>query len=348
MLKWFNLLRCIAASNFLKLSSPYKATFAITYRCNLKCSICRIWDQPPVPEMSVTDIGQVFRNFKNLAWLDLTGGELTLREDVLEVIRVIAGNASKLIIFHISTNGQRPDVVALMAQEVLRLGCIPVINVSVDGSVAMNDALRGVKGSFVRSLEAFKRLKAENPRGHYYLSCTLSNRNLFHIEDMLSDIKKFYPAFTHADIHFNLCHTSAHYYKNSGVGADAGLDAPTVMKYLAWSRHGSPVKVLLENQYLGKMRSFLSGSRFPIPCQALNATCFIDPEGRVYPCGIFDEPVGLFRDFDNDIAKLWQGPALIAGREKIMRRRCPGCWSPCEAYPAILGGLRHCWSGDVK
>ncbi|MFH0985174.1 MAG: radical SAM protein [Candidatus Omnitrophota bacterium] len=342
MLKWVNLFRCVLASNFRRLSSPYKATFAITYRCNLRCSICRIWDQPAVPEMSLSEIEQVFRNFKNLAWLDLTGGELTLREDILEVIRVIARSSSKLILFHISTNGQRPDVVALMAREVLRSGCIPVINVSVDGSVAMNDSLRGMNGSFVKSLDAFKRLKTDNPRGHYYLSCTLSNQNLFHVEEMLSDIYRFYPAFTLADLHFNLCHTSAHYYKNSDVGADKGLEARTVMKYLSWSRRGSLVKAILENQYLGKMRSFLSGNRFPIPCQAFNATCFIDPEGRVYPCGIFNEPAGLLRDFDNNIAKLWRHPGLIAGRGKILQQKCPGCWSPCEAYPALLGGLRHC------
>ncbi|MFH0754512.1 MAG: radical SAM protein [Candidatus Omnitrophota bacterium] len=342
MLKRINLFRCLVASNMRRLSSPYKATFAMTYRCNLRCHICRIWEQPPAAELSLGDIAQIFKNFKNLAWLDLTGGEVTLREDVVDVIRVIAQNAPKLILFHISTNGQRPEKALLMARAVLSAGLVPVINVSVDGPAAINDTLRGVKGAFAKSMETFKQLKAENPRGHYYLSCTLSNQNLLYVEEMLADIKKVVPAFTHADIHFNLCHTSAHYYKNSTVGADRGMDARLVMKYMSLSKNGSWMKVLLENQYLKKMALFLSGNRFPITCQALNATCFIDPCGRVYPCGIFDEPVGLLRDFDNDMGRLWRQGVVMKGRERIEQHKCPGCWSPCEAYPAILGGVR-CW-----
>ena len=339
MLNKTSLICNICESNFHRLASPYKLTFVLTYRCNFKCQICRIWDNPFPKEFQISEIEKIFKNFKRLNWIDLTGGEITLREDIIDVINVIAHNARKLLIFHISTNGRRPDTAVLMAKAVLKANLIPVINISIDGPRLINDQLRGVNGAFATSLETFKKLKKLSPHGHFYLSCTLSRHNIAHIDDLIIQLKQEIKEFNLSDIHFNLCHASSHYYKNKEIISQGDLNPVAVMKYLTLSKNGQRIKIFFEDQYLKGMTKFLSGDKFPVPCQALNATCFIDPEGNVYPCGIYNEPIGALRDFNYDINKIWHHEKTLSVRGEIIDKQCPGCWSPCEAYPAILGKI---------
>ena len=242
------------------------------------------------------------------------------------------------MVFHISTNGQRSERTELIVGEILKGGLLPVINISIDGPQELNDRLRGARGAFANSVETFLRLKKMR-LGHCYLSCTLSRRNVDHIEPLLRELEEKIPRFSHSDIHFNLFHTSAHYYKNNAAGSSAKLDPVVIKKYLSLSREGHPLKIFLENEYLKGASKFLSGDRFPKKCQALNATCFIDPAGTVYPCGIYDEPVGSLPGHDYDMDKLWDQAEVLKVRKKIDQRHCSGCWSPCEAYPAILGSF---------
>jgi MoaA/NifB/PqqE/SkfB family radical SAM enzyme len=315
----------------------------MTYRCNSRCQICNIWTKPSARELGIREIERIFKSFTNLGWIDLTGGEVTLREDLVEIVRVIAKSTKNLLIAHVSTNGQIPDAAFSMVQEILRSRLVPVVNISVDGPRELNDRLRGVPGAFLRSLETFKRLK-KMPKGHYYLSCTISKHNIKHIDELLSELKREISDFNFADIHFNLFHASSHYYANQEVDGASGLDSEEVKKYLSLSKRGHPFKIFLENEYINGISRFLSGARSSMTCQALNTTCFIDPSGIVYPCGIHNRPLGNLAHHEYDIKKLWNEKNSLHVLREIRDGKCPGCWSPCEAYPAILGSaIRNCF-----
>lgn len=339
MLRAMRLTASVLSSNFCRLRSPYKVTWVLTYRCNLKCRICHIWRHPPCGEMTLEQIDRLSRGLKGAGWLDLTGGELTLRDDLPDIIEIISKNIRHLSVMHVSTNGQLPEKAEAAARKLDKTGAVPVINISMDGPSDLHDTLRGCSGAFDKALETFRRLKAFRAGGHYYLSCTLSNSNLPRVDELIAELKRKLPGFSLKDIHFNLFHQSAHYYKNQAVNAGANLDKERILHYLSLAGQGSWMKNFFEKRYLEGMRQYLSGNRFPVPCQAAGSTCFIDPAGKVYPCGIFDLPLGSLAEYDWDIDRLWNSVSARQVREKILRRQCPGCWSPCEAYPAMLGGL---------
>jgi MoaA/NifB/PqqE/SkfB family radical SAM enzyme len=339
MQKKISLIKNIVASNFTRLASPYKATFAATYRCNLKCTMCKIWGHRSLQdEMNIDAIEKTFRGMKNLSWLDLTGGEVTLREEILEIAKIIFAHSKKILIFHISTNGQLPERAFLLAREAARHDAVPVINISVDGPELINDRLRGRQGAYRLSLETFQKIRGLK-KAHCYLSCTISKLNIAHIDALLLELKRDVPDFSLTGLHFNLFHNSGHYYQNLDVDASCRLQPGLVQKYLSLSRHGNPIKIFLERAYIRGLARYYRENKAALKCQALSSSCFIDPYGTVYPCSVYDNPVAELRDHDFDVHAVWNSSNSMAVRRGIEKGACPGCWSPCEAYPAILGNM---------
>ena len=339
MKKELILLKNIFFSNFKALPSPYKITLALTYRCNLQCKICNIWRTPFKEELGTGQIAKIFRNLKDLVWLDLTGGEITLREDLIEVVRIIKDNAANLLVCHISTNGQSPHKVLLLAEEILKLKMIPVINVGIDGPRRINDEIRGCQGAYAKSLQTFKLLK-KLLKGHYYLSCTISNYNIDYIDEFLSGLETDVEGFSFSDLHFNMFHHSPHYYKNQEIDGLSAVRFEKIGKYLRLCKMGNFVKQRLEDLYIRGLRKYLSGDSFFVNCQALKSTCFISPYGEVYPCGVYDRCAGNLTGNNFDLKKIWQEAGALKIRNDIKEKKCLGCWSPCEAFPALLGDLK--------
>ena len=54
-----------------RLKHPYKLTFAITNKCNLRCKTCHIWEKKPAGELSSEEIDKFFyvNNFLNNFYL---------------------------------------------------------------------------------------------------------------------------------------------------------------------------------------------------------------------------------------------------------------------------------------
>jgi len=339
MQKELTLLKNIFFSNSKALLSPYKITLALTYRCNLKCKICNIWRAPFKEELKAEQVAKIFQNLKNLVWLDLLGGEITLRDDLIEVVKIIADNAINLLIFHISTNGQLPDKVLLLAEEILKLKIIPVINVAIDGPRRINDEIKGCSGAYLKSIQTFNLLKKLS-KGHYYISCTISDYNIDYIDEFLTELRNDVEGFSFSDLHFNIFHRSEHYYKNQGVEGLSSVKFENIEKYLELCKTGNFVKQGLEDLYIRGLRKYLGGDNFFVNCQALKSNCFINPYGEVYPCIIYDRCVGNLISNDYDLKKIWRETDTLKIRNDIKEKKCPGCWNPCEAYPALLGDLK--------
>src|SRR5207253_630580 len=62
-------------------------------------------------------------------------------------------------------------------------------------------------------------------------------------------------------------------------------------------------------------------------------------ELHLYACSIWDAKVGNLRDEGFDLQTLWNSDRRRELREDVVDERCSHCWTPCEAYPTILGNL---------
>lgn len=339
MLKKIHLIRNILLSNVARLSAPYKVTFALTYKCNLRCKICQIWRKCPQAELSVAQIAKLFRSLKNLSWLDLTGGEMTVRDDAADAVEAILGSAKKLAVMHISVNGQLPQRSIEIIKRVRKYNVVSIVNISIDGPREINDDLRGCSGAYDRSIETFSLIK-ELGINHTYVSCTLSNRNLMHIDRLISGLQRDIREFNIQDLHFNISHSSAHYYENQSDPYAKPLDPELIDQHFARMQKGTGIKKILSARYRKALFEYLKNGRSPVRCQALRSTVFINPYGEVYPCAMHNIHLGGMRDCGFDINSMWDSAAFGKTREAIAEKKCPGCWSPCEAYPALLADLK--------
>src|SRR5205823_673008 len=111
-----------------------------TYRCDSRCSMCHIWKNPTHPdyEVSLETLAKIPEGFDHI---NITGGEPTLRKDLLDICHLLYPKAHTL---EISTNGLHGDVL----ERIVRAYPDVKIRISVEGFEATNNAIRGEKGGF--------------------------------------------------------------------------------------------------------------------------------------------------------------------------------------------------------
>ncbi len=118
--------------------------FDLTYRCNLRCKMCRSWqvedDRPELTAAQVIEIARRFRERLGIRKVRFVGGEPLLREDLPVIIDAI----SRWCTTEIVTNGT--TLTDDLAQRLVDAG-LHQLRVSVDGPEPTHDALRG-KGTF--------------------------------------------------------------------------------------------------------------------------------------------------------------------------------------------------------
>lgn len=330
----------ILRSNVQRLPFPYKLTFAVTYWCNYGCLTCNIWERAPRDELVLDEIERFFRKSSRFNWIDFTGGEPWLRKDFVEVVAAAIRGCPDLALIHFPTNGYLTDQIVEGTRKLLELRPPRLmITVSTDGDEEVNDRVRGKPGGWRRQIETYRRLR--ELKVEVVLGMTISDLNAGEYDKAFAAARRECPWLTPADFHMNVAHRSAHYYGNeqTPLRTDPGRIRDELAKYRrSRGRAMNPVG-FLEREYLTRADRYLEGGVTPVRCQALRASCFVDPWGNVYPCGMYDAKIASLRDHDFDLAAIWNLPETRRLQQEIWNYQCPQCWTPCEAYQSILGNL---------
>jgi MoaA/NifB/PqqE/SkfB family radical SAM enzyme len=318
-------------------TAPWKLTWILTERCNLRCAACGVW-RAPRPELSLDEVRSFLERSNDFSWVDLSGGEIFLRDELVEVFAAVLVRCRRLALLHFPTNGLLTSRIVEVTQEVLAMRPPRlVVTVSVDGPPQLHDELRGAAGSFERALETYARLR--ELRGcAVALGMTLSWCNVGRLDETFAAVRHALPDVTWRDLHVNVAQRSAHYYKNPELPAAPAERLLADLRAVR-ARRGVPRSPLdlVERRFLALAERFVATGRSPIACRALRATCFVAADGTVFPCVGWDRPVGALRDNGYDLASIWSSPAAQAARGAIAAGGCPGCWTACEAFPALAG-----------
>ena len=326
-----------AAAGLRRPSGPFKVTAAITWVCEQHCRHCNIWRREQGAEMTALEWRQIWREARStLSWIDLTGGEVTSRGDFVEIAISAIEELPDLAMLHFPSNGSDPQRLERTARSIRDAGPRRlVVSISLDGPPTLHDRIRGEKGAFDSAVASFERLRGLGIATYFGMTLSPNNEGSLH-ETMLA-LRDRVPQLSWRDLHHNFLHTSGHYFDNQGMDRLSAQRMTELAEEIMQLRRlpQSPTE-LLERLYLRDVASYARSGRSPRPCTSLAGNCFISPSGTVHPCHIWDQPVGSLPEAGYSLAQLWQKAPALRARTAVRDQRCPGCWTPCEAYPTIL------------
>ena len=337
-----NLILSALSSNFFRRTSPYKLTYAVTYKCNSRCLICNIWKKRDHQELSMQEVQNFFSNNNKFQWIDLTGGEVFLHPNLVSIVEVILETQKNLYLLHVPTNGIMTERIVQGVKKILSKNVNRfVVSISLDGTSPVHDTLRGIHNNWKRAVETYKELKLfKSYRFDCVFGMTISGYNVDQVEAMYLELKKVIPDLDRNDIHFNVAHHSSHYYANTATNLYLSQSIfNTIKEYNEKKRFVFSGVALMERMYQRYIGEFLELKKTPVSCHALRSSIFINPNGEVFPCGMWGLSLGNLREFDFNLQNMWNKEKTKKTISVIEQKKCPNCWTPCEAYQSILGNI---------
>lgn len=316
--------------------NPTDVSIITTYRCQMRCKMCDIWENPTDKKREITPKElEILPSFK---FVNITGGEPFVRRDLEDIVEVMMKKSPRIVI---STSGWHTDRIFKMAERFPNIG----IRVSIEGLSEKNDDLRGRDGSFDRGLRVLLTLKEMGIKDIGY-GCTVSNKNS---EDMLW----LYKLSRELGMEFATAafHNSYYFHKDDNEITNKNEVIGNFHKLIELLLKENHPKAWYRAFFNLGLINYIRGQRRMLPCEAGSANFFIEPYGDVFPCNgleerYWKESMGNIRDFTSFEA-LWNSEQ--ANKVRALVRTCPkNCWMVGTAAPVMKKYIAHPTKWVVK
>lgn len=337
---------------------PFNLEFAITRNCNSQCLMCDQWKKNWMNELDLEEIRKIFSSYDGFKVVGITGGEPTLRKDLSEVMKIIYDTQPHLKRMFVTSNGFLPDVLwenmeMFLAHCRRDLYYFPrkdpfklTALVSIDGNKEIHNRIRGREFAYdkaVESLQLMHELKANYPEIFNFGSVsTYGAFNYKEYDAVLAELKSLHERFeTEPAFCFvwfgNLYDHADQQSVDYGYLKAVEKDRFKIIRFIK-SCNGSSV-------LNGRRLFWLFSSRFArdpgkqvIPCEAAKIRYFLESNGSVFPCVIWQNEIVNMRDplIDYDFNKLFQHERARMIHELVKTKQCPGCYLTCEFIPTMM------------
>ena len=298
-----------------------EACLIVTYRCNAKCYMCNTWKHPSKKgeEFSPDLVTKIPDGVK---FINITGGEPFLREDLDEIVGIALTKTERLVI---STNGYFTRRIVRLAEKYgNRIG----IRISIEGLPAANDELRGLKNGFDHGLRTLVSLHGMGLKDIGF-GMTVSDRNA-------KDMIELYRLANAMGIEFATAttHNSYYFHKHDNKYGDA--------ENIANQFENIAIELLKTNKPKNWFRAYFNmglankvrGGKRPLPCEVGTDVFFLDPYGNVMPCNGSDEPMIMGNLKKQTFDEIWN--SLRADEIRKQVKNCQKqCWMIGSASPAM-------------
>ena len=176
---------------------PRALCLYVTYECNLRCRTCGIWkqhqDDTPA-EVSLAEIASILSDplFSRLEYVNINGGEPTLRQDLAAIAALILERLPRLKALSLNSNGILGDRLGAQVRDIALLcknrGISFSVSISLHAPGPLLDEICGLPGTWDRvhdTLHALQQLRKSMP---FFLStnCVLSALNA-HVAEAMAD-----------------------------------------------------------------------------------------------------------------------------------------------------------------
>jgi|SRR3989339_84761 len=341
---YYNLSKNMLFGKLNKRILPSFCTYAVTWKCNLQCSMCSIWRKKQETEMTIQEIEEVFSRLSSLVYIRITGGEPFTRPDLMKIADVIKRKINPEIL-HITTNGFYTDEI----EEFLKKYGDPRLHlkISIDGNEKIHDDIRGMKGAYGRAVKTIIKaclLKKEN-QFNVGINYTINPKNC--------SIEQFEEVYRLAERHevglyFDFAYLPPPLYSDQGNHLKDEYEyfkshiEPVEQFFRFIKTHklkGNFVELLKQKYYLkGFQNRIIKDLNRPRPhCVELQSHLRILPNGNIPVCLYDSTTIGNL--LESGIGNVWHNHKTEELRRKV--KKCAGCWAGCEVGPNAI------FTGDI-
>ena len=309
----------------------------ITERCNFRCAHC-YQESYCGSELSFQDLLAVLEQFKDLlnrwdlksgsprvrAHINVTGGEPFVRSDFFELLEVFKENKERFS-FGILTNGSLIDAVTARRLRELRPA---YVQVSVEGTHATNDAIRGPT-AYDRSVSCLKHLAREGIRTT--ISFTAQRSNFREFGDVARLGRELWVTRVWSDRLIP---------SGNGAAIREEILSPEETRELfetMHQAHGEAMHGFCRTEIaMIRALQFLVAGGTPYHCGAGDTLVTVQPNGDLYPCRRM--PIRVGNLMETPLAELYYESDLF--RALRDRDRIPEGCRACRYGHSCGGGLR--------
>lgn len=330
---------------------PLKLILYVTNRCNLKCTHCfygAYINKDMEKELTLVEIKQIASSLRHkLHQLTLTGGEPTLREDLVSICDLFY-KLNKTHMITISTNGYLPKITEETIKNILKRVDLNInVQVSLDGPENIHDKIRGATGAFKRAIDTVNRCKRlKNKFPNLNLICILtviSNQNYNEVYRLANFVRGHLKVFHKFRLlrgsHFSVyvidrCMLSDFnpYDKQCSLPELSQLEKLYVLLEQLNQPEDYSFLSKLQLLYMRYALDIMHNGEKKISCMAGRHDGVIYPSGDVSMCEM-TIPFGNLRDNNLDFFRLWNSE--VANQRRRVMKSC-FCTHPCNIMTSII------------
>jgi MoaA/NifB/PqqE/SkfB family radical SAM enzyme len=342
---------------------PIQLTFFVTRRCNSQCPFCFYLRSDDIrahtgPELSLPEIEKISSSLDSLLWLAFSGGEIFLREDLVEIAGTFYRN-NKPAIMLFPTNGLMPGLIRDRIETIVR-SCpksVVALKLSIDGLGEAHDALRSTPGSFDKTLQTYRAVAGlidQYPNFELGVNTVFCSENQDAMDGIIDYVRGLPAVRTHT---ISLVRGNLSDKRYGGVDAGKYLDAVRKLEQNLQERkspvyrfRGGRIKAaqdILQRRLIH--RTMREHTRI-IPCYAGRLNLVLTEGGDVFPCELLRESFGNVRDFELDLKRVVRSKQARRVNDSIRNNGC-SCTHECyfmtnilfnpRMYPALMKEYRR-------
>jgi radical SAM protein with 4Fe4S-binding SPASM domain len=315
--------------NNIKIPMPREAAIIVTYRCPMKCTMCQIHDFPSEKTMEIKPAE--CEKLPKLKFINITGGEPFIREDLEEFIARLIRKADRIVV---STSGWYVERVIELAEKYPQVG----FRISLEGLSRVNDTLRGRKGSFDRGLNVLLELRRMGIKDIGF-GITISDMNAEEMLWLYELAKTMNMEFATAAVH-----NSFYFHTYTNRFNDPEKVCRCLRELVRRLLQEKKAKSWFRAFFNCGLLHYVRGKPRLLPCEAGTLTFFLDPAGEVYPCNGC-EPEYWLASMGNirtssSFKELWQSKQAEEVRKKVSS--CvKNCWMIGTVSPVMKKYIRY-------
>jgi radical SAM protein with 4Fe4S-binding SPASM domain len=293
--------------------------------------------------LSLDEIQKISKSLGSLLWLAFSGGEIYLREDLVEISKVFYKNNKPAIMLY-PTNGLLSEVIRDRTEEILKYckKSVIAVKLSIDGLNEAHDKLRGTPQSFEKTMHTYtllEELLEKYPNfelGVNTVFCSENQDSMNRIIDFISGLKNI-KTHTISLIRGSLADESYKKidykkYLHAIKRLEENLKNKTSATYRFKGARIKAAQDILQRSLIH--RTLLEQKRLN-PCYAGRLNLVLTESGDVYPCEILTENLGNVRDYEYDIKKILSSEKARKVLTSIQDNKC-FCTHECYFMTNIL------------